>query len=219
MTRQLKAGNASSNNDQNLKLDYYINLLDRCWIASQHYKDDLNKLLIWQGSLLVGIITITGMFGAVQFQNVLIKFSLTHIILLHCIFAISWLFYLHKKLRAEMYIRIGIEAEKYIKRSIINSEHELNTFFNIRSYYTYPNDRLKLTTSKGATSLIILFYLTLVSVPIFSVKLNQATMSINYETLINVAVFIGIIVVGLLLYKHEEEHVMKAVANEWNNKA
>ncbi len=211
--------NNCDNKRKQLKLDYYLKLLDRCWTASQHYKDDLNKLLIWQGSLLVGIITITGMFGAVQFQNTLIKFSLTHIILLHCIFAISWLFYLHKKLRAEMYIHIGIETEKYIKRYIIESDHELNTFFNIKSYYTYPNDRLKLTTSKGATTLIILFYLTLVSVPIFSVTLDQTTMSINYETLINIAVFVSIIVIGLLLYKHEEKHVMKAIDFEWNNKA
>ncbi len=200
------------------KLEYYMKHLDRCWIASQHYKEDLNKLLIWLGSLFVGIIAVTGLFGASKQTGVSFSFTFFHVILFHWIFAISWFFYLHKKLRAEMFIHMGIHTEKYIREHIMNYEMaRINTFFDIKSYYSEPGHRLKFTTSKGAMLLILLLYICMITYPIFFLKLSKTSIAVGNHMLFCLIIFGLIILFGHILYKHEEKHVMKFIRNEWTN--
>lgn len=202
----------------NEKLEYYLKHLDRCWVASQHYKEELNKLLIWLGSLFVGILAVTGLFGASKQTGTSFSFTLFHVILFHWIFAISWFFYLHKKLRAEMFIHIGIHTEKYVREHIMSGEMVyINSFFDIKSYYSAPGRRLKFTTSKGAMLLILLLYICMVTYPIFSIKFSKTFIAVGNHMLICLIVFGLIILFGHILYKHEEKYVLESIRNEWKN--
>lgn len=197
-------------------LNYYYRLLDRCWRASQHYKEGSHKLLMWIGSIFVGIIATTGIFGSEKSGEVIQTLSIFHIILLHTIFAIFWLFCLHKKLIAEMYIHIGIEAEKYISTIFGESKTDkLPTFFNTNNFYTNPSKKNLFTLSNCANLIIILLYLWMVGYPIISIQIKDGNTTINNNAIYCIATFAIIIILGQILYKYQKNILITSIKNEW----
>jgi len=196
--------------------EYYDHYLDRCCSASRHYKEDLNKLMLWLGSVFVGVVVVTGIFGALEDGGLV--FSLLHVLIFHAVFAVFWLFYLHKKLRAEMFLRIGMAVETAFARRLGRGKGEaIPSFFDLEEYYPQESCIRKLSLSRLAGYLLVLLYLLMVICPVISGDFSVEGFSLNFAPLIGLLVFAAIIVGGQVLYRAEKKRVMRTIDERWQS--
>lgn len=198
--------------------DHIREYIDLCWEHYKLYKEAQEKLLYWIASVFTLVISATGIFGAVNPEKQS-DFQLRHIILFHVIFLIVWLFYLYKKINADMYSQIGKEGEMYLKRCCTNTLPDpLPRFFELKSRYLGESNELTAgrSFSNYSGALIIVTYVALSLMPIWKdTGLVDGGFKIAWEPAIAFFVFIAAVFGAMRLYRKEKKSVQDRIKAEW----
>ncbi len=198
------------------RLSYLEGYLEKCWQARQYYKDEMNKLLYWAGTIFLCIVGATGVFGANQ--NTIFVYSWKHICVFHAVFLIGWFYYLYKRINADMFELMGSMIESYLRRSKgLNKDWEFESFFGLKGHYlgkTFGHGRSLINV---ANTMLVALYIVMTAAPIWDGRMSQDQISISPVPLTMCSIFPLLLYVGWRRYRREKMKVFKKMRDDWKS--
>jgi uncharacterized protein YhhL (DUF1145 family) len=196
------------------QLDYLSDYMDRCWAARQYYKDECNKLLCWVATLFLAIVGATGIFGANQ--NTRFDFSLKHMLLFHAVGIVVWVYYLYKQLNADMFEKLGILIEEYVRlEKGFDDDGHFQGFFSLKDHYLGKLSGHGRSLTRYANMGILIIYLTVTGWPLFHGGLANGALKVNWEFLVVSLAFPMMAFASWRVYIKEKKRVLADIEQRW----
>jgi hypothetical protein len=196
-------------------LDYLSDYMDRCWAARQYYKDETNKLLYWVATLFVAVVGATGIFGANQ--NTHFDFSLKQMLIFHGVGSIVWCYYLYKQLNADMFERLGILIEEYVRlEKGFDDDCHFQGFFSLKDHYLGKLSGHGRSLTRYANMGILAIYLAVTGWPLFHGGLANGLLNVNWEFVVVFLAFPVVAFANWRLYLGEKKRVLEDIKGQWD---
>lgn len=84
--------------------------IDSCWARHSYFVAEQSRVISWVGTTFIGLIVLTGLFDdRIRTEDGM--WPVWFLVLVHAIYLIAWMFYLHNKLQAatSQYMAVGWE--------------------------------------------------------------------------------------------------------------
>jgi hypothetical protein len=195
--------------DENEVKEHYRDISINTWESWHHYREEMEKIIFFGGTVFLTIISATGLFSAFTKSEIASTFQIYHVIIFHFIFLIFILAFMYKKLICDTAFAIAMWSDEYYQKRYKEPLDNKFVFISIKHKFT-KDGRILLKAFNGS---IFLVYIIITGFPFISS--NNGELHINWSFIF---VLLGFLVLlGIITYFSGKEikKVKRNVAKEW----
>jgi hypothetical protein len=214
-------------------MDTYLHFLqeklDETHSFYHMYKKSQDAIVYYGGTVFIGIVSVTGIFGAIQDKDLVTEFEWFHLLVFHTIFFIFYLFYNYKMMCAEVYLIMSLEIGNTIQRLMkISNSRNINVVL-LKQQFVGDTFRVKslkkgLNPGRLANILILVLYMTTTMVPFFFVEFqfeNATLKTVLDSNILSLVVTVAFFVVFAIVernIKRRRRNVRRDISTEIKKK-
>lgn len=185
--------------------EHYKYIAVNGWEAWHHYRNDMDKIVYYGGTVFITIITTTGLIGVIGDKELTAAISIFQMIIFHLIFLIIFLAHTYKRLISDVSFVFAKAADEYYQtrfNELLDNKFE---FISIKNYFTKPGRLLLKTFNFG----IIIIYTLVTSAPFFKINLGVDGVAIEIQGWEFIVTLICFIIILFIVNRETEKEIKR----------